>query len=145
MALYISLSQLAVMVALPTEQDDTGNGLWVTVTLTSIGLIFAHQVAFRISARLVAKGSVLDPFTPRLLQYQLVGGFAVTILAAAPILLFGNGAYRWSMALLLLFVMAVGYVTARSAPTSRLRSIAYMLGVAGVVVAVLVVKNLVHH
>jgi len=145
MALYISLSQLAVMTALPTPQaDDTAN-LAITVALTSIGLVLAHQVAFRMSSRLVSKGSRLEPIAPRILRAQLLGGAAVTILAVVPILVFGAGAYRVSIGLLLLFVMVVGYLAARSAPTSRGRALLYVGVVALVVVGVLVVKSLVHH
>lgn len=145
MALYISLSQLAVMVALPTQQVQGASNLALTVALTSVGLILAHQLAFRISTRLVSKDSSVGPRDLRLLRAQLIGGGAVTLLAALPILLFGNGAYRVSLGLLLLFVMVVGYFAARSAPTSRPKSLLYVLGVGVLVVAVLIVKNLVSH
>ena len=145
MALYISLSQLAVMVALPTQQVQDAANLALTVALTSVGLILAHQLAFRLSTRLVAKGSSVGAQDLRLLRAQLIGGGAVTVLAALPILLFGNGAYRVSLGLLLLFVMVVGYLAARSAPTSRPKSLLYVLFVGALVVGVLFVKNLVSH
>ena len=145
MALYISLSQLAVMVALPTQQVQEASNLALTVALTSVGLILAHQLAFRLSTRLISKDSSVSPRDLRLLRAQLIGGGAVTLLAALPILLFGNGAYRVSLALLLLFVMVVGYLAARTAPTSRPKSLLYVLGVAALVVGVLFVKNLVSH
>ena len=145
MALYISLSQLAVMVALPTQQMQDASNLALTVALTSVGLILAHQLAFRLSTRLVSKDSSVGPRDLRLLRAQLIGGAAVTLLAALPILLFGDGAYRISLGLLLLFVMMVGYLAARSAPMSRPRSLAYVLVVGVLVVAVLFVKNLVSH
>ena len=145
MALYISLSQLAVMVALPTQQVQEATNLALTVALTSIGLILAHQLAFRISTRLVSKDSRVGQRDLRLLRAQLIGGGAVTVLAALPILLFGNGAYRISLGLLLLFVMVVGYLAARTAPTSRPKSLLYVLGVGALVVGVLFVKNLVSH
>lgn len=145
MALYISLSQLAVMMAIPSQQVEEQGNLALTVALTSIGLILAHQVAFRLSTRLVTKGSRLDAIVPRVQGVQLLGGGAVTILAVIPILLFGNAAYRLSMGLLLLFVMIVGYFAARSAPTSRGRSLVYVLALGGIVIAVLAVKSLVSH
>lgn len=145
MALYVSLSQLAVMTALPSPAaDDTAN-LAITVALTSIGLVLAHQVAFRMSSRLVSKGSRLEPLAPRLLRAQLLGGAAVTLLAVVPILVFGAGAYRLSIGLLLLFVMVVGYLVARSAPTSRGRALLYVGVVAVAVIGILVIKSLVHH
>ena len=69
----------------------------------------------------------------------------MTALAAVPILIFGPAAYRWSMGLLLLFVMIVGYLVARSAPYSRLRSLLYVGVVALTVILVLEVKSLVNH
>lgn len=145
MALYISLSQLAVMTALPAHAASTDSRLALTVALTSVGLVLAHQVAFRMSSRLVARGSGLEPMAPKLLRAQLVGGGFVTVLAVLPILLFGPAAYNWSIGLLLIFVMVVGYLVARSAPMSRLRSLVYVAGVAVVVIGVLAVKSLVNH
>ena len=144
-ALYISLSQLAVMTALPTPSPDATAELAWTVALTSIGLVLAHQVAFRMSSRLVAPGSRLEPLAPRVLRAQLLGGGAVTLLAVLPILVAGAGAYRWSIGLLLLFVMVVGYLVARSTPRGRLESLAYVVIVAVVVVGVLAVKSLAAH
>lgn len=145
MALYISLSQLAVMAAMPQQEASTDSSLALTVALTAVGLVLAHQLAFRMSSRLVAKGSKLEPLAPRLLRAQLLGGAAVTLLAVLPILIFGPDAYQWSMGLLLLFVMVVGYLVARSVPRSRTRSLVYVLLVGAAVIAVLLVKSLVHH
>lgn len=145
MALYLSLSQLAVMTAMPAQEASANTALALTVALTSVGLVLAHQVAFRMSSRLVAPGSRLEPLVPRVMRAQLVGGGAVTLLAVLPIVLFGSDAYRWSIALLLLFVMVVGYLVARSAPYSRVRSLLYVAGVAVIVVGVLTVKSLVNH
>lgn len=145
MALYISLSQLAVMTALPTAVAVQDEDLALTTLLTSVGLILAHQVAFRMSSRLVAPGSTLQPEAPRLLRAQLVGGGVVTLLAVLPIWLFGPDTYRVSIALLLAFVMAVGYFVARSTPVSRIRSLAYVVIIGVIVVGVLAVKSLVNH
>lgn len=145
MALYISLSQLAVLTALPSSSVEGSSTLALTIALTSVGLVLAHQLAFRMSSRLIAEGSRLEPMAPRILRAQLAGGAFVTVLAVLPVLLFGAEAYRWSIALLLLFVLWVGYLVARTAPTSRLRSLLYVGFVAILVVGVLVVKNLVGH
>lgn len=145
MALYISLSQLAVMTAMPAQEASENATLALTVALTTIGLVLAHQVAFRMSSRLVAPGSKLEPLAPRVLRAQLLGGGAVTLLAVLPILIFGPDAYHWSIGLLLLFVMVVGYLVGRSAPYSRIRSLAYVVVVAVIVVGVLAVKSLVNH
>ena len=145
MALYVSLSLLAVMAALPTEQATSAGSLALTVALTSIGLILAHQVAFRMSTRLMARGSQLDSDASQLLTAQLIGGAVITVLAVLPILILGPDAYRVSMGLLLLFVMVVGYLVARSAPTSSARALLYVGGVVVVVIGVLIVKSLVGH
>jgi hypothetical protein len=145
MALYISLSQLAVMTALPSQQASTDRGLAGLVALTSIGLILAHQLAFRMSSKLFAEGSRLGDLDLGLLRAQTLGGGAVTVVAVLPILLFGSQAYLVSILLLLLFVLVVGYLVARTVPVSRIRSLAYVGGVAVVVVGVLVVKSLVGH
>ena len=145
MALYVSLSQLAVMTAMPSQEASTDSKLALTVALTSVGLVLAHQVAFRMSSRLVAHGSRLGPLATKLQSAQLVGGGFVTVLAVLPILLFGPAAYNWSIGLLLIFVMVVGYLVARSAPMSRLRSLVYVAGVAVVVIGVLAIKSLVQH
>jgi peptidoglycan/LPS O-acetylase OafA/YrhL len=145
MALYISLSLLAVMAALPADEAMQNDKLALVVALTSVGLVLAHQVAFRMSSRLVTPGSVIQQLASRLLRAQLLGGAAVTVLAVVPILLFGPDAYRWSMALLALFVLAVGYLAARSAPHSPGRSLIYVLVVAVLMMGVLAVKSLVGH
>lgn len=145
MALYISLSQVAVMAALPTNRAAESSTLALTIALTSVGLVLAHQIAFRMSSRLIAEGSRLEPIAPRILRAQLIGGGFVTLLAVLPVLVFGPGALWLSEALLLLFIMVVGYLVARSAPMSRLRSLLYVGGVAIVVVGVLVIKNLAGH
>lgn len=145
MALYVSLSQLAVLTALPRDQATEDATLAWTIALTSVGLVLAHQIAFRMSSRLISKGSVLEPIAPRILRAQLLGGVVVTLLAVVPVLVLGAGALPVSMALLLLFVMVVGYAVARSAPASRLRSLVYVGGVVVLVGLVLAVKSLVGH
>jgi hypothetical protein len=145
MALYVSMSQLAVLAALPIDQASEGSSLAWTIALTSVGLVLAHQVAFRMSSRLITHGSALEPLAPRILRAQLMGGAIVTLLAVLPVVVLGPGAIRVSVGLLLLFVMAVGYAVARSAPMSRLKSLGYVLGVALLVGVVLLVKSLVGH
>ena len=143
MALYISLSLLAVMAAVPTA--DAGSGLALTVLLTSVGLVLAHQLAFRMSSRLFAEGSRLSPVAPRILAAQLAGAAASTLIAVLPLVLFGSSAYRVSMGILLLFVLVVGYFVARTAPVSRMRALAYDGVILVLVVGVVAVKTLVGH
>jgi hypothetical protein len=143
MALYVSLSQLAFLTALPNSAQQSDTLAW-TVALTSVGLVLAHQVAFKISSRLVAVGS-LEPQAPQLLMAQLAGGAFVTALAVVPIVLFGPGALPLATGLLLAFVAVVGYLAARSVPVSRPRAITYVVFVVLAVLAVLAVKSMVNH
>ena len=144
MALYISLSLLAVLTALPTSMEAAAPNVALTVGLTAIGLVLAHQVAFRMSTRLVSHGRI-DPGASRLLGAQLLGGAAVTVVAVLPLVVFGSDAMPVSFALLLSFVGVVGYVAARSVPMSRAKALGYVAMVVVVVAGVLAVKSLVGH
>jgi hypothetical protein len=146
MALYIGLSLLAVMVALPTEVAAAMNPHpAVTLFLTSISLLIAHQLAFRLSARLAHQGTIgaehLD-----LLAAQVVGGLAVTAVAVIPLIVIdGRAGVVLSELLLLAFIAAVGYASARTGNVSRVRALVYVLGVIALVLVVLGIKELVHH
>jgi hypothetical protein len=144
MALYISLSLLAVLVALPRASTAESDDLWLTILLTAVALLFAHQLAFRISTRLVNKG-LLDAAGVKLLGAQLIGGLIAAVAAALPVLVFGSEAVRASELILLLFVAATGYRAARSVPASRLRALMYVGVVVVGVIAVLFLKSLVGH
>jgi hypothetical protein len=146
MALYISLSLLAVLVALPsTLNPGTAESPALTILLTSIGLILAHVLAFRISTRLAHRGQ-LSATNLELLAAQISGGLAVTFVAVFPVLIIGGPeGVRAAELLLLAFVAVVGYVAARSVPLSPLRALAYVAAVVALTLVVLWVKNLVHH
>ena len=144
MALYISLSLLAVLAALPQASTSESDSLWQTILLTAVALLLAHQVAFRVSTRLVNKG-LLDASSVRLLGAQMAGGLVAAIAATLPVLVFGPDAVRASELVLLIFVAATGYRAARSVPASRGRALMYVVFVVLAVVAVLFVKSLVGH
>jgi len=144
MALYIGLSLLAVLVAIPRPEEETGSNLALTVALTALGLVVAHQVAFRVSTRLVSQGD-LPGEDVKLLLGQIAGGLAVVVIATVPLLIWGPDALIAVEILLVALVAVVGYVAARSVPVSRLRAILYMAGVVVAVLAVLWLKSLVGH
>lgn len=144
MALYISLSLLAVLAAVPSDIIGEPSAVAFTVGLTSLGLVLAHQVAFRLSTRLLHHG-ILSPTERRLLGAQLLGGLAVTFVAVLPIVIFGSDALPWTFLLLLAFVAVVGYTAARSVPLGRGRSLLYVAGVIVVALGVLIIKLLVGH
>lgn len=146
MALYQSLSLLAVLLATPTPGDggETGAEVALIVLLTGLGLLAAHHVAFRMSSRLVNAGALADD-SLRLLRAQALGGVPVVVLAAVPPLVFGTD---WgslvSEVLLLGVVTLVGYRAARQR-TSRGRALIYVAVVLGVAAAVIALKLAVGH
>jgi hypothetical protein len=146
MALYVSLSLLAVMVALPVgAAPEDAESPALVILATSVGLILAHVVAFRISTRLVHHGR-LPTESIELLAAQLAGGAVVTLLAVVPALVLGApDGVRAAELVLLAFIAVVGYVTARNVPLGRARAGAYMVGVVVVTLLVLWVKNMVAH
>jgi len=146
MALYISLSLLAVLAALPSSfEPGAFENPAVTIFLTSIGLLLAHVVAFRLSTRLV-HGGRLPEEQLQLLAAQITGGLVVTLLAVIPVLIFGGpDGVRLAGWLPLALVALVGYMAARAVPLSRTRALFYVAIVVVVVVGVLWIKNLVHH
>jgi len=145
MALYQSLSLLAVLLATPSPSaEDTRVTVALTVFLTGLGLLLAHHLAFRISSRLINAG-VLSSESLRLLRAQALGGLPVVVAAALPPLVLGveNGTL-FSELLLLGIVVAVGYRAVRQA-VSRRRAIAYVGGLAVGVALVMVIKLAVGH
>ncbi len=141
MTLYISLSLLAVTLAVPTAGD--GPSAW-TVFLTGVGLVGAHLLAYSMSTRYVNDG-VLDAESAKLLGVQAAAGFGVAVLAVLPVLLLPEGAgLELTATILVLIIGVVGFVTARNAGLSRLRSLGYVAVVAVIAAAVLLVKNAVH-
>lgn len=144
MALYISLSLLAVLVATPGTDADSAPRLALTVALTAIALILAHQVAFRLSTRLLHRG-LLAADSLRLLGAQAIGGLSVVVVATLPIVIFGAAGLRIATVLLIALMGVVGYVAARSVPVSRPRALLYVGVVILAVGLVLAVKGLVGH
>lgn len=146
MALYIGFSLLAVLLATPTDYvDDSRTRVATTLALTALGLVLAHQLAFRLSTRLLNRG-VLDPESLAILRAQLLGGLPVVAIAAVPVLLFGGRTGVLVSELLLLAIVAsVGYLTARSAGASPRWILINVVAVIVVVGALLAFKVAVGH
>ncbi|HEY6609488.1 MAG TPA: hypothetical protein VI277_09860 [Candidatus Limnocylindria bacterium] len=142
MALYVGISLLAVLVGIPTSSLTEPIRL---VLFTSLGLLLAHVIAFRLSARLMHHGLLVGEHV-RLLGAQIAGGLAVTALAVAPVLLLPDeiGLPVSELALLGL-VAGTGYVAARMIPLSRTRAVLSVLGLVAATLAVLWIKALVGH
>jgi hypothetical protein len=146
MALYVSLSLLAVTVALPSSgpAGDAGE-VALLVVFTSTGLILAHLVAFRLSSRILHAGS-WEASEAAKVGAQVLGGAAVTVVAALPVLLLGPAlGTTVAEALLLGIVALAGLVVARQARMPPMRALGYVLVVVLVVVGVLAVKSIAGH
>jgi diaminopimelate decarboxylase len=143
-ALYLSLSLLAVMVAFedPTHPDSTG--LARLTAVTAVGLLLAHLLAFRMSSRFVHGAQRRGEYVSLVLA-QVAGGVLVTLLATVPLLLFGSwpGLLISELALLAL-ISGVGYLTARQSGEGRIRSLLYVGGIILLTLVVLWVKGLAH-
>ena len=144
MALYVSLSLLAVLLALPVGHEDNRVEAGFTVMVTAIGLVLAHHLAFRLSTRLV-NGGLLTPQSVEALKAQALGGLPVAVIAAVPVFLFGETVGEDLAELVLLaFVALVGYRSARFT-SSPGRSVLYVGGLVLAVIGVLIVKLIVGH
>jgi hypothetical protein len=144
MALYVSLSILAVLIALPVAQNDNRVKAGLTVLATGLGLVLAHHLSFRMSSRLV-NGGLLSPESVDALKAQALGGLPVAVLAALPVFVLGEEPGEVvSEVLLLGFVALVGYRSARF--TSGVgRSLLYVGVIVAAVAVVLVIKLLAGH
>lgn len=145
MALYQSLSILAVLLATPTPNADDANvKVAATVFLTGLGLLLAHHVAFRLSSRLVNQGLLSDA-SISLLKAQAVGGLPVVVGAAIPPLVLGAElGTTVSELLLLVLVGLVGWRAVRPARDRR-QATGYLVGLIVVVSLLMVLKTAVGH
>jgi hypothetical protein len=84
MALYITISLLAVLAAQPPG-DRSVIGVLGIIWGTTLGLSLAHWLAFRLAARLFS-GSVLDRHDRVAMAAQGVSAVGVATLASAPLL-----------------------------------------------------------
>jgi hypothetical protein len=142
MALYVAISLLAVLIGLPAG---TLTEPVREIFFTALGLLMAHTIAFQLSARFTRQGQLIADHARRL-GAQLVGGLSVTALAIVPVYLSPDAMGVALAELLLLGLVALtGYAAARSIPISRIRAVAYVVGVVVATLAVLWVKLLVGH
>ena len=146
MALYIALSLLAVMVALPPNIGSRGTPHpALVVAVAAIGLLLAHMIAFRVSSRLVT-GGAMGAAHLRLLAAQLAGGAVVTVVAVVPLLLLELPASLIVSELAVLgLIVVVGYVAARAHAERQWHAVRYVLGIVLLTLVVLWVKSLVLH
>jgi len=144
MALYVSLSLLAVLLAMPVAAQDNRWQAGLIVLATALGLVLAHHIAFRLSTRLV-NGGLLTPESIHALKAQALGGLPVAVIAALPVFVLGEEPGETVSELILLaFVALVGYRSARFT-SGKARSFLYVCGLVAVVAAVLLVKFVAGH
>ena len=86
MALYLSLSLLAVILATSPQAGESRSELAVTLLLTTLGLLIAHILAFAVSSRLVSQGQ-LDAESRRSIGAQAGAGLVVAVVVTLPIVL----------------------------------------------------------
>lgn len=139
MALYVAICLLAAFAAIP-EHSGSLHTIPITWGVT-IGLALAHWFAFRVSSRLVGKGSVRRSDVAAG-GAQLVGAAVVAVLASVPALLPSAVEFDVVIYTLAAFIGCIGYVVARSSGAGRTRAVLYALLVLAVAVAVATVKNL---
>lgn len=145
MALYQSLSILAVLLATPAPSAEDANvRVAITVFLTGLGLLLAHHMAFRLSSRLVNHGLLSDT-SLRMLRAQLLGGLPIVVGAAVPPLLLGaEVGTTVSEVLLLVLVVVVGYRAVRPARDRR-QAMRYLIGLVVAVSLLMALKTAVGH
>jgi len=144
MALYLSLSLMAVLLAIPTAESGQGDP-GSLVFLTAVGLLVAHLLAFAISSRLVSRG-LLDAEARLIATAQIVAGAFVIVLLMIPMILFdAPTSIQVAEGLLLAFVAWMAYLAARQAEISQFRSWMYVLSVIVSVLIVLALKSAVGH
>ena len=145
MALYIALSLLAVMFALPASVSSAAGASHAGILfVTSIGLLIAHQLAFRLSARL-AHGKLASEHA-ELLAAQLIGGLLVTVVAVVPV----HGDRRTdrpadSRAGADRLHRRGRLHRGAQHPGQSARALLYVAGVVGLTLVIIGVKNLAHY
>ena len=126
MALYIALSLLGVMVALPLVMERTeAYSVAATLFVTAVGLLAAHWLAFGVSSRLET-GGILSREALEELAAQVTGGAIAVAIAVVPLLLLPppSGLLVAQLGLLAL-IAGVAYEAARPRAGSRTRALAY--------------------
>jgi hypothetical protein len=141
MALYVSICLLAALTVVSDSELVHGRTVFKVIWGTTLGLALAHLFAFRLSARLVAAGSI-QRADAEVAAAQFAGSLVVAVLATVPVLLLDGEAEpsvtRWVLAG---FIALVGFVVARSSGASKVRSAVYASATTVIALAIVVIKN----
>lgn len=139
MGLYLTISVLAVLVALPPGEKSTV-GVLALVWGTTMGLLLAHLLAFRLAARLFS-GAALGRHDRLAMLGQGLSALVVATFASLPLLLAEGESALDGMRLLLAGGIGVfAYLVGRR-EAGPIRAVVYAVGVVVVALVVAVVKN----
>lgn len=145
MAIYVALSLLAVLLAVPWGNHETRAAAAVTVFVTGIGLLLAHMVAFGLAAQLFEPYH-RNPHLWKVLASQLSAGLLLAVVTTVPVALLPlDWGVTVDVALLLMFIGLIGFAIARDRGASVGRALVYVAIVIAVVAVVMSVKLLVKH
>jgi hypothetical protein len=141
MALYLAISMLALLAALPHGEDGVTHTVAGTVWGSIAGLTLAHLLAFRLSGKLLGGGR-LDRAELYAMGGQVLAAVGVALLVSVP-LWWSSGTQAVAYARLVLVAMigvsAFG-VSVQQSP-SRMRALLYAVVVVAISLAVAVIKN----
>jgi hypothetical protein len=139
MALYVSMTLLATLVAIPSDDVPGTLGTAALIWGGSAGLALAHWVAFDVAGRIYR-----TPHLDRLLRLggpvSVAAALAVAFATTIPLLLAPEERASETAAVVLVFILAgAGVAVSRRGGAGLMRSFLgglIVLGVAGVVVAI---------
>src|SRR5690606_27368151 len=139
MALYIAICLLAALLALP--QHGAHAPLVGVIWGVTLGLALAHWFAFQLSGRLVGADRI-ETHDAASAGAQIAGAAAVAVIASLPLPLTPSADEVVVVELVLAaFLGLVGFLVARGAGASRLRSAVCAIVVLVAAVAVALAKN----
>jgi hypothetical protein len=140
MALYVAICLLAALAAVSERTvADHSNGLMI-IWGTTVGLALAHWLAFRVSSRLVAAGTIRR-HDVEAAGAQMGAAAVVALLATIPLLLSSTVEFDVVRLVLAGFIAVVGYGAARAGGATPTRSAVYGVTVLVVALGVAIVKN----
>lgn len=138
--LYITISLLAVLTVQP-HGGSSDRGVLAVIWGTTLGLLLAHWLAFRLTARLYS-GESLTAHDRITLSGQLLAAFAVAGIATVPVLLPGTNGHALSRLTLAGIVGVFAFGVARRHGAGHGRSLLYALIMVGIASAVAIGKYL---
>lgn len=95
-ALYLALVLLGALVALPSDHLPAASDMVMLLIGTSIGLILAHWLAFRLASRVTDTGGLWTAAAAKEATAQVAGALSVSLLAALPFWLLDGKAAVWT-------------------------------------------------